>query len=345
MYAFLLFIITSICCIALIRLLLSAPIATKMLDLPNHRSLHKDATPRIGGIGIITVCGLALISTSFFFRINYGPLALLAAGALILFLGSLIDDLKSLKIVTRLFLHAIVTFGWVAAIHIFDKSFQIGQIGLSLPALLAVGFGIIWVTNLYNFMDGADGLAASMTIIGLGSYAVVSFAQGHYAIFLFSGVVAAACLGFLYFNYPLATVFMGDCGSIPIGFVVAGLGFIGVVEKVWSVDFAISVFAMFWLDASFTLLSRLFKGKKFWEGHNEHWYQKVIRAGVSSRHMLVIHVLCNGIIAVTAVTAELVTKSGSLAQGTPTILVALIVAGSFGLWANRLFGLSQNIPK
>jgi UDP-N-acetylmuramyl pentapeptide phosphotransferase/UDP-N-acetylglucosamine-1-phosphate transferase len=143
-------------------------------------------------------------------------------------------------------------------------------------------FLLVWLVNLYNFMDGADGLAGGMALFGFGGYAVgaLTSTHGDIALALAAATIAGAAAGFLLFNFHPARIFLGDAGSIPLGFLAGALGYWGWKNGVWPVWFPAFTFAPFIGDASITLLRRLWRGEKFWQPHREHYYQRMVRLGL-----------------------------------------------------------------
>lgn len=235
------------------------------LDQPNHRSLHARPTPHGGGLGIV----LALLVVGIWFQVS----ALLVAVILGLALLSLIDDLIHLPFWLRLAAHLGAT---AALCHLITLPVWLWPL-----AMLSVG----WMTNLYNFMDGADGLAGSQGVAGFSAYAVGFVVAGDLTMAAWCAAASAACAGFLCFNWPPAKIFMGDVGSIPLGFLAGGLGLAGIWQGVWPVWFPVVAFAPFVLDASVTLARRALAGKCVWEAHREHVYQRMVRMGYGHRGM------------------------------------------------------------
>ncbi|MBX9963566.1 MAG: glycosyl transferase [Burkholderiales bacterium] len=234
------------------------------LDVPNERSLHSRPVPRIGGAGIVAGMGASLVATN--------VLALPVALAFLLAAISLWDDWRPLPVVVRLAAH-------LAAAAVFCvTAIQISPI----PTVLVV-VAIAWMTNLYNFMDGSDGLAGGMATIGFGTYAAAAAVAGDHALLTVCACIAAAALAFLRFNFHPARVFMGDVGSIPLGFLGGALGAWGVVRDGWPAWFPIVVFAPFAADASLTLLRRLLRGERVWQAHRSHYYQRLVLMGWGHR--------------------------------------------------------------
>jgi UDP-N-acetylmuramyl pentapeptide phosphotransferase/UDP-N-acetylglucosamine-1-phosphate transferase len=131
-------------------------------------------------------------------------------------------------------------------------------------------------------MDGSDGLAGGMALFGFGGYAVAALSGPTPQIDLgiASAAIAGAAAGFLLFNFHPARIFLGDSGSIPLGFLAGALGYWGWLKGTWPVWFPALVFAPFIADASVTLLRRLARGERFWQAHREHYYQRMVQLGM-----------------------------------------------------------------
>jgi len=229
------------------------------VDVPNHRSLHVRPVPRVGGWGVIpaTMLAVALYAPSF---------GWIALGAMLLAIVSQIDDRRGLPARVRFAAHLIV----VAAAIAWSSLSIIWWL-----ALLAV-VALVWVVNLYNFMDGSDGLAGGMAVFGFGFYAVAAVVLQP-TLAVAAAAVAGAGFGFLIFNHHPAKIFLGDAGSIPLGFLAGALGFWGWQHGVWAIWFPALVFAPFVVDATVTLARRLVRGEKVWLAHREHYYQRLVR--------------------------------------------------------------------
>jgi UDP-N-acetylmuramyl pentapeptide phosphotransferase/UDP-N-acetylglucosamine-1-phosphate transferase len=147
---------------------------------------------------------------------------------------------------------------------------------------------IAWITNLYNFMDGSDGLAGGMAVIGFGTYAMAAYAAGDATLAALCVALAAAAAAFLTHNFPPARIFLGDAGSIPLGFLAAALGIVGWHGDLWPLWFPALVFGPFIGDATVTLLRRLFRGERVWQAHKDHYYQRLVRMGFGHRGTAVV---------------------------------------------------------
>jgi UDP-N-acetylmuramyl pentapeptide phosphotransferase/UDP-N-acetylglucosamine-1-phosphate transferase len=283
---------------------------------------------------MVSVACLAAIFSAFKLE-AHGSLAALFCCYAALFLISWFDDFWSLSVRTRFSIHILVIFLWVyfnsSAIALLAPKY------LFVPACLFLVIGLTWSINLFNFMDGSDGLAGSMCVIGLSAYLACIFlnpATGMVPVL--SGLIGATA-AFLLFNWPKASIFLGDSGSIPLGFLLGGIGVTGVLYEWWTAQFPLLVFAMFWVDATFTLLQRILSGQRFWQPHNQHWYQKAIRGGASHKKVLWIHIVCNVIIVVLALSLQNSRYKANLHTQAITILGVFSIVCAFGLWAESTF--------
>ena len=248
----------------------------RLADHPNERSLHSQPRPRIGGLGIaLGVFPLGLYATG-------GSIALILACALGLALVSLIDDLRSLPVGVRLAAH-----GMAAIVVMVVVAFvPWGGDPLRWLAWLAGLVALMWMTNLYNFMDGADGLAGTMALVGFGAYALAASFAGKPALSLACLSIASASAGFLVHNLPPARVFMGDAGSIALGFLAGALGLYGFTTGAWPLAFPVVVFSPFIVDATVTLLKRLARREPVWRAHRTHYYQRLVLSGWTARRLV-----------------------------------------------------------
>jgi UDP-N-acetylmuramyl pentapeptide phosphotransferase/UDP-N-acetylglucosamine-1-phosphate transferase len=254
-------------CVVVISFLLRTKLAWRIAtDVPNNRSLHTVPVPRIGGWGVVPA---ALIAGAAF----AGPDPVVIGLTLILFAVSYVDDRVGLPILLRLSTHAAAAACWLAS----------GPVHLPIAVGLMAAFAMLWITNLFNFMDGADGLAGGMALFAFGAYAYVSALGGVAPLALWSMALAGAAAGFLLFNFSPARVFLGDGGSITVGFLAGAFGIWGWAAGAWPVWFPFLVSAPFFLDATATILRRMLGGEPFWRAHREHYYQRLIRSGWSHR--------------------------------------------------------------
>jgi UDP-GlcNAc:undecaprenyl-phosphate GlcNAc-1-phosphate transferase len=246
-------------------LLLRTRLVSIALDQPNQRSLHNMATPRTGGLAIMVGMLIAwcLMLQAWIWI------------ALLLFLVtvSLVDDMRGLSVRWRL-------LAQLLACTIFILTGMPNLAWWTLPLLI---LAMTWMVNLYNFMDGSDGLAGGMALFGFGSYALAAYFANDTQLALMSGAIASAALAFLLFNFHPARIFMGDAGSVPLGFLAGSMGLYGWQHGNWPLWFPILVFSPFIVDATATLLKRLLRGEKIWQAHRSHYYQRLVQLGWGHR--------------------------------------------------------------
>ncbi len=250
-------------------------LARMLADFPNERSLHAAPVPRVGGIGLV----LGALPVALW--LGDADIAVLVACAAALAVVSAADDVRSLPISFRLPAH--VAAATVAILAIAAPAGAHEGLGV-VEAALAI-LAIVWMTNLYNFMDGSDGLAGGMAWIGFGALAVAAAAARQWPLAFACAAIASASAGFLAWNFPPARVFLGDAGSVPLGFLAAALGLLGTFTGAWALAFPILVFSPFIADATVTLARRLVRGERFWRAHRSHYYQRLVLAGWSRRRL------------------------------------------------------------
>ena len=242
-------------------------------DHPNERSLHIHITPRIGGIGI--VAGLALASL----LQGSAELTVVLLSGFSLALVSLLDDYFDLPPWFRLAMHLLVIALFLAVSFDFFDAWLL---------MLVMLFALTWMTNLFNFMDGADGLAGGMALFGFAVYACLAWLGGSMPIAMLSAAVSASALAFLFFNFPPARLFMGDAGSVPLGFLSGAVGLLGWRDGLWHWLVPLLVFSPFIVDASVTLVRRGLAREKVWRAHRNHYYQRLVRMGWSHRRLAMV---------------------------------------------------------
>lgn len=262
-----------------------------ILDHPNERSSHSQPTPKGGGIAVVLVVAAAWVGLGWESPAA-GTVFIIAATAVGLGALSWVDDLKGLNPLLRL-------LGQAAAIVIvFTLAPGSGPyFGGLLPGfldLMAAGLLWLWFINLFNFMDGIDGLAGVETAsLGLG-VALVTAAAGFSPVFLTFGLVLfGAALGFLWWNWHPARIFLGDVGSVPLGFLLGWLLLSLAAKGQWAGALILPLYYL--ADATITLISRGLRGEKIWQAHREHFYQLAVKRGLSHAqvvgHVLWVNVL------------------------------------------------------
>ena len=260
-----------------------------VLDLPNKRSLHNTPLPRLGGVGIVV--GI-LISAIMTYQLSgmqqLSALLPVLCGFAIVIGISMLDDIDKVHVLLRLIAHFAAAMLMVYG-GLFVSSLVITGWSIHLSVAVGIVFSIlfiVWMINLYNFMDGMDGLAAGMGVIGFGTFAILGWLASAWPFTQISASIAAACGGFLCLNYPPAKIFMGDLGAASLGFLAAVLMLWASHHNIFPLWVGVAVFSPFIVDATWTLVRRIVRGRKPWEAHREHVYQRLILMGWSHRKTL-----------------------------------------------------------
>ncbi|MCQ9393859.1 glycosyl transferase [Pseudomonas viridiflava] len=265
--------------IALLSLLLTAllrryALSRSLMDVPNARSSHSIPTPRGGGVAIVIAFLLATIVLAGIGQISVAAsMAIVGAGGLVAVIGFM-DDHGHIAARWRLLGHfaaavwALVWSGGLAPLSVMGTTVDLGVVGQ-----ICAAFYLVWMLNLYNFMDGIDGIASVEAVTVCGGISLVYVLSGFDELLWGPLFLAASVVGFLYWNFPPARIFMGDAGS----------GFLGIALGILSVQAAWSSPQLFWawlillgvfvVDATVTLLRRLIRREKVYEAHRSHAYQ------------------------------------------------------------------------
>lgn len=302
----------------------------RILDQPNERSLHVVPTPRTGGVAICVALAVGWLAYRVFVPTQGLPGQLLLGAVLIAAISAL-DDRFGLSQAIRLFVQIIASLALVHGDFVIQDEVLPGLF-LENPAVATAGTVLLalWLTNLYNFMDGMDGFAGGMAVIGFGALAWLGWRQGDLVFAGSALMISAAAAGFLWFNFPPARIFMGDAGSTTLGFLVAAFAVWADRRGVGPVWLTLVVFSPFVVDATATLLRRAMCGEPVWRAHRSHYYQRLVQLGWGHRRTLLVEY-----------TAMLISVAAALAvAGAPrdvqwATLAALAVAYASAAFAIR----------
>jgi Fuc2NAc and GlcNAc transferase len=305
-----------------------------VVDKPNARSSHNIPTPRGGGVAVIAASMLGMAIGVGFGIIDTRDAYVLGSGMLLVSAIGWLDDTRDLRWGVRLAVHLIVAswtvymFRGLPAIRVGSAALHLGAAGYVLGAL-----GIVWSINLFNFMDGIDGLSGSQAALIFGTAALLLLSRGNYSLGLISAILAAASGGFLVWNWPPAKIFLGDAGSGAIGYIVAGLAIASENDgAVPLLAFAI-ISGVFISDATVTLVRRFLRRQRLTEAHRDHAYQRLTRKYGSHRSVFL------GAAVLTAILAVL----GAVGTLTPRLLLPALFA-AYGLLAATLLATERLSP-
>ena len=262
-----------------VRLLLPWLAARAVLDRPNERSSHRHPTPRGGGIAVVAVLIVALWAIHLANGAPWRNTVIMTAELGALALVSWIDDRRGASMFLRLAVQLAAVTAGLATIGLGPVA---ERLGIS-PWLLAVPFAFAWMwfVNLYNFMDGIDGITGVETAsIGVGLVALAVVTLGAVAGQGLTGLaLAGAAIGFLLWNWHPARIFLGDVGSVPLGFLIGGLLIEAALAGHWAPALILPLYYL--ADATCTLFARAFKGQRPWEAHKTHFYQRAHQGGLT----------------------------------------------------------------
>ncbi|MEQ8667336.1 MAG: glycosyltransferase family 4 protein [Rhodospirillales bacterium] len=258
----------------------------EILDHPNERSSHSRPTPTGAGIVVLPMVILGWVALS---ATGYGALAIetviiISALSLLLATVSWIDDVRALPALPRLIIHFLVAIAGVMLIPQAKPAF-LGLVPQWLETPIIV-VAWVWFINLFNFMDGIDGIsAAEIIVVNIGIVVLSVFAPEIGTMQPYSLVLIGAALGFLFWNRPPARIFLGDVGSAPLGFLLGWQ--IMTMSGAGATAAALIIPGYYLADATLTVLRRLVRGEKIWHAHRDHFFQIAVRRGASHREVTV----------------------------------------------------------
>lgn len=244
----------------------------QMLDLPGQRRNHAQPTPRGGGVGVVAG---ALLPLSLLLSHTTWAGSLLTVYVLAVLMVALvgwIDDRRGVSAAIRLCVQMVAATLFVVTLwHVQGEA-------LASFAVVGVWLLVVGLANAWNFMDGINGIAASQAVLVAAVLAVMWYPVLPWS--MAAVALAAACAAFVPFNLPHARIFLGDVGSVPIGFMLAALIGISVAAGRLQWPMALVLVSAFGIDSALTLGQRIVRGKRWWRAHREHTYQWLVRAGL-----------------------------------------------------------------
>lgn len=314
------------------RKVMQIALRSGMIALPGERQSHRDATPTGGGLGlvfsiVVVTLGLELmVSLPFFWWKNVLP------GVMLLTIVGWRDDKFPVSPLLRLLIQLAVSI-WLIGFGWWDFPWR-EQVfwGCAIVA-------VIWLMNLYNFMDGSNGMAGFQGVFAGTIMAFLFQTGGESSMALAALAVAAACAGFLPLNFPRARVFMGDASSVPLGFVFAAFAVYGIQTGSISLSLSILAMSVFFVDATLTLLSRAFRGERWYTAHAQHVYQRLIANGWSHQQVLLVYQAINVLLVLPAIALAKMYPQYALA----TVTLVLLLIGACWQVANWRLGMTAGV--
>ena len=265
-----------------------------LLDVPNDRSSHTVPTPRGGGVSIVIAVNLILVFMASTNTLQPRLFFALAGGGLAVAFIGFMDDRRAQPAGIRLAVHiasAVWAVAWLGGLTQLGAGGGVLELGW-MGSVLAV-LGVVWALNLFNFMDGIDGITGGQTVaIGFGA-ALVAFvsADPNSGALPLGLALGATALGFLAWNWAPAKLFLGDVGSVPLGFVIGWLLLSMAGDGRWAPALILPLYYL--IDATITLLRRAARFERIWHAHREHFYQRAVQAGLGHGAVVLRILGCN----------------------------------------------------
>lgn len=311
---------------------LSRQIAMRLgvVDKPNHRKIHLDHKPLMGGLALYLALAMAVL---LFSPPRYlTELGAVLAGATLLALVGLIDDRYGLPARTRFIAQTIAAMGLVLV------GMRVQLFGIPLLDIPVTLFWVVALTNATNFMDNMDGLTSSMSSVAAFFFMVIAFTQNLSLVSILAAGVLGSSLGFLVYNFNPASTFMGDSGALPLGFILAVLGIKLQFDQTFSVLWVVPIFvlALPTFDINLVVFTRLAEGRSPGEAGKDHTSHRLMSIGFSQRQTLLllvtVHVLFGGL-------ALLVSASPADVALRLAVFGVLLFGGLFGfmLWVRQRY--------
>lgn len=314
--------------------LIVTPVVIRLANLrgwivaPRSDRWHKTPTALMGGISIFFTFLIVVVASSIYFDINWSVIAAFS----IMFLTGLIDDLRELKPIFKLIAQVLATFILINQGFIFANG-QLGWFGVPVTFLWVIG-----ITNAINLLDNMDGLSAGVSSIVAIITGVLSLQSGHDFTALLSFVIAGATLGFLRYNFNPARIFMGDCGSLFLGFSLSFLALsvqknMGNSSVYIILILPLAIMAMPILDTSLVTFKRLISGRKIYMGGRDHSSHRLVALGLTEKKAVL---LLYGIALVWGLSGIFLINSNNSSLYLPVIAVLLICTSFFALFLGNV---------
>ncbi|MEK4634143.1 glycosyltransferase family 4 protein [Bacillus sp. 4A_MP3] len=295
--------------VSVLTVLIITPLIKKLaikvgaVDKPNHRKIHSKTMPRMGGLAIFIGVIVGVVCSGIYHETKMT--AIIVGAFVIIFLG-IIDDRYQLSAKVKFIIQLAVGIMIVStglkmeffSVPFLSERIELGWLSYPLTVLWIVG-----ITNAMNFIDGLDGLAAGLSVIGLSTIAFMAFTGGKVLILSLSLVVIGSTLGFLVYNFHPAKIFMGDTGSLFLGYVISILSLLGLYKSVtlFSIVIPIIILGVPIFDTTFAVIRRIINNQPFYTPDKSHIHHRLIAYGLSHRMSVVIIYLIGCIFSFSAI--------------------------------------------
>lgn len=258
-----------------------------IIDTPNDRSSHTIPTPRGGGAGIILMVIACIVLMGVLEKLSLEATLAFSGGGIIVAYTGWLDDNKNISVLWRMVLYSMATIWalfWLQKTHFnnMNHSILISEIVINIIFTI----GILWIINLFNFMDGTDAFAAIQSICTSTVLCILFWLEGQNILLVIFSVILISSCGFLSWNFPPAKIFMGDVGSCTLGFFFGIFAIYTEINNLMSITIWLILLAPFIGDATFTLTKRIITKEKWYKAHNSHAYQRLYVMGFSHKKLV-----------------------------------------------------------
>ena len=315
-------------------------LATRLgaMDAPDPRKVHKKPVPRLGGLAIYLAFTVAALSTV---EMNMEMTGLLLGGTVIAIVG-IIDDFKNLpakvKLLGQIFA-ALILVAFDIRIDFISDPFG-DFLYLEYLAVPATIFWVVGLTNTVNLIDGLDGLAAGVSMIASVTIALVALQQGFLLVAVLTAALAGSAMGFLHYNFNPARIFMGDTGSMFLGYMLAGISIIGAVKSAATIALIVPILALGLpiLDTAFAIIRRYRGGVPIFKPDRGHLHHRLLDLGFTQKQAVLLMYVISAVLGLSDI--ALTEVSSSIAA---LIIVAVIAAVLFGAKKLGIFDPKKSI--
>ncbi|MCR5833999.1 MAG: undecaprenyl/decaprenyl-phosphate alpha-N-acetylglucosaminyl 1-phosphate transferase [Selenomonadaceae bacterium] len=314
---------------------------TGAMDAPNARKVHKKPIPRIGGLaiyaGFIAAIIFVFLKFDFDSEMLHETIGLIISGSLIVGLG-LLDDYKNLPAKLKLLgqIGAAVFLVFVFDVRIDFITDPFGDyIYLNKLAIPLTLFWLVGLTNTVNLIDGLDGLAAGVAAIASFTILLIALEQNFILVAVLTAALAGAAVGFLKYNFNPAEIFMGDTGSMFLGFMLAGISVTGAVKSVATIALVVPVFALALpiLDTTFAIVRRLRGGVPIFKPDKGHLHHRLLSAGFTQRQAVLLMYVISALFGLSAIALTSVSS--------PIAVLILVIVVSGIIYAVKKLGIAR----
>ncbi len=317
---------------------------TGAMDAPDARKVHKKPIPRIGGLGIYAAFMVSMLTVMVFTDLSadvfHELVGLMVSGTMIVILG-LIDDYTNLPAKVKLagqIAAACVLVAFDVRIDFISDPFG-DFLYLEVFAIPATIFWIVGLTNTVNLIDGLDGLAAGVATIAAVTIFLVALQQDFLLVAVLTAALAGAAIGFLYYNFNPARIFMGDTGSMFLGFMLAGISIIGAVKSAATIALIVPILALGLpiLDTTFAIVRRYRGGVPIFKPDKGHLHHRLLDLGFTQRQAVLLMYVISALLGLSAVALTEVSSTIAI-----LIVCAVVAAVLFGAKKIGIFHMKKS---